>query len=218
MSENLLIVNIGCGSTPTPGAMNLDNSFSVALGEHPKFCRLLRKIHLISQDQMEYAFFCKNNGIIRADCFSLPLPDHSADVIYTSHMLEHLPKEKLPGFFREVIRVLKPEGFFRIAMPDTRILIEQYEQNGDCDELIERLLLSPQTGTFSDRLRLILLGHRGHHWMYDAESLASRLKQAGFKEIMQLSAGETKIPFQTHINLKEREKESFYIECRTPKK
>ena len=217
MPENPVIVNVGCGASPTDGAVNLDNSFSVTLGRHLGIVRFLRKIHLISQDQMDYAVFCSEHGIVRASCFSLPFSDHSVDVVYTSHMMEHLPKEKLPELFREVLRVLKQDGFFRIALPDMRIMVEKYLKDGDCDALIEAELLSPQTGTFAERIRLLLFGFRGHHWMYDAASFEKLLRKSGFGNIVKLPQGETTIPFPTKIDLSERADESFYLECRPPK-
>ena len=83
-----VVVNVGCGAAPTPGAVNLDNSLSVSLAKNIQIGRILQKIHLVSSDQLDYAEFCSKHGIIRASCFSLPLADHSADVIYTSHMMD----------------------------------------------------------------------------------------------------------------------------------
>ncbi len=209
-----VVVNVGCGAAPTPGAVNLDNSLSVSLAKNIQIGRILQKIHLVSSDQLDYAEFCSKHGIIRASCFSLPLADHSADVIYTSHMMEHLPKDSLPLFFREVRRVLKPDGFFRIVLPDTAILVKEYLRDGNCDHLIESMLLCPEIGTVSQRIRLALFGHRFHHWMYDASSFKKILQENGFSEIQQLPAGKTGIPFKTQIDLKEREDESFYLECK----
>lgn len=209
-----VVVNVGCGAAPTPGAVNLDNSLSVSLAKHIRVGRMLRKIRLISSDQLDYAEFCSKHGIIRASCFSLPLADHSADVVYTSHMMEHLPKESLPLFFKEVRRVLKADGFFRIVLPDTAILVKEYLRDGDCDQLIESLLLCPEIGTLSKRIRVALFGHRFHHWMYDAPSFKRVLQKNGFTDIQQLPAGMTGIPFPTQLDLKEREDESFYLECK----
>lgn len=43
----------------------------------------------------------------------LPFRDESVDVIYSHHVIEHLPD--LPTHFRELHRVLKPGGVFRVG-------------------------------------------------------------------------------------------------------
>lgn len=48
----------------------------------------------------------------------LPFPDASFDVVYHSHLLEHLPLEKAPFFMRECNRVLKAGGVIRVLVPD----------------------------------------------------------------------------------------------------
>lgn len=47
----------------------------------------------------------------------IPFPDNSACEIYTSHFLEHLTNKESIAFFKEVWRVLKPDGIFRSRLP-----------------------------------------------------------------------------------------------------
>ena len=76
------------------------------------------------------------------------------------------------------------------------------------------LLAPAPSDTFAQRLRHLLFGHRGHHWMYDANSLTALLHANGFPSVSVLAAGETTIPFPTQIDLHERADESIYAECR----
>ncbi len=46
---------------------------------------------------------------------ALPLPDSSSDWVLSNSVLEHV--EDLPGIFKEVARVLKPEGMFLFTVP-----------------------------------------------------------------------------------------------------
>lgn len=57
---------------------------------------------------------------------SIPLPDASCDVVYHSHVLEHLKRADAQFFMRECFRVLKPGGFLRVAVPDLEQICRQY--------------------------------------------------------------------------------------------
>ena len=48
-------INVGCGSTPTPGWENFDNSPSVLLARVPHAGRLLFAAHIIGERQRDHA-------------------------------------------------------------------------------------------------------------------------------------------------------------------
>lgn len=50
----------------------------------------------------------------------------SYEVIYHSHVLEHFSRSQAPNFIRECYRVLRPQGFLRIAVPDMEQIIRSY--------------------------------------------------------------------------------------------
>ena len=54
----------------------------------------------------------------------IPLPDASVDALYSHHVIEHLPD--LQGHWREVSRVLKPGGVFRIGGPNGDAALRMY--------------------------------------------------------------------------------------------
>jgi predicted SAM-dependent methyltransferase len=56
----------------------------------------------------------------------IPLPDNSCEVVYHSHMLEHLPGKKAAVFIKECFRVLKPGSTIRIAVPDLEAIVNNY--------------------------------------------------------------------------------------------
>src|SRR6266852_88962 len=62
----------------------------------------------------------------------IPLPDCSCDVVYHSHLLEHLRQPAALEFMRECRRVLKPGAILRVAVPDLericRVYLEKLEQ------------------------------------------------------------------------------------------
>jgi SAM-dependent methyltransferase len=56
----------------------------------------------------------------------LPLPDCSCKLVYSSHFLEHIPKQMVPAFLRECLRVLTPGGVLRLALPDFEEMCKEY--------------------------------------------------------------------------------------------
>lgn len=82
------LVNVGCGCRVHPDWLNLDLHASVP-------------------------------GVIVCDLTrGLPLADGEAEVVYSAAVLEHVRRENVPAFLGECRRVLKPEGYIRLAVPD----------------------------------------------------------------------------------------------------
>ncbi len=68
-------------------------------------------------------------GVIAHDLSrGVPLADGSADVVYHSHVLEHLRRDDAAAFMRECARVLRPGGIIRIAVPDLERICRAYLQ------------------------------------------------------------------------------------------
>lgn len=208
-------VNVGCGMSPTEGWINFDNSLSVKISKFPRVTVFLHRIGMIGRSQLEYIRFCKKNTIQWAHATKhLPLPDSSAEVLYSSHMLEHLDREEVIAFLGEARRVLAIGGIIRIAVPDLEKYVEAYLKTRDADAFIESThLCSPRPRRFADRMRLAVVGHRHHQWMYDGASLCRVLIGTGFHEVQPCEAGVSRIPNPAPLNLREREEESVYIEA-----
>ena len=66
-------------------------------------------------------------GVQKADLLGhLPFDDGVADLVYSSHFLEHVPLEKVPELLSECIRVLRPGGILRLVLPDLEELCREY--------------------------------------------------------------------------------------------
>lgn len=61
----------------------------------------------------------------------IPFPDNEFDAVYHSHLLEHFPKNRAEPFTRECLRVLRPGGIIRIAVPDLEGLAKLYLEQLD---------------------------------------------------------------------------------------
>lgn len=70
----------------------------------------------------------------------LPVADGAAALVYSSHFLEHVPRDLVPGFLRECWRVLRPGGVVRLVLPDLENLAREYlarREAGEHDKAIQ---------------------------------------------------------------------------------
>lgn len=89
-------VNLGCGTRIHPDWINID---------------LVAAVPGVQQHDLRKGF---------------PLEDASSDVVYHSHVLEHIPAAEAVGFLAECFRVLKPAGILRVAVPDLEAIARVY--------------------------------------------------------------------------------------------
>lgn len=208
-------VNIGCGKSPTSGWKNFDNSVSIRLAQHSLISNVLDKLGLLSEEHRSFINFAKGNCIEWADSTKyIPLADHSVEVLYSSHMIEHLDQEEALSFLKEARRVLNPKGIIRLALPDLKILVDDYLKSGAADDFMKgTYLCQRKPKTLVEKIKFLFVGNRDHHWMYDGQSLVKLLNSVGFCEAQVLPAGHTKIVNPAGLDLYERQDESVYVEA-----
>ena len=208
-------LNIGCGQTIIKGWVNADNSFSIKLSKYPLFfLELLFKLKIVDKSQYDFILFARKNIIQNIDATQLPYDSSSIDVIYSSHMMEHLQRDDAKTFIKECFRVLKPGGILRLSLPDLKIIADNYLKHNDADLFIKHLLMEPpKTKKIKHLIKLYISGgFREHSWMYDGKSLLKILNEFGFKNSTILKPGVTNIPNEKNLNLYERANESVYVE------
>jgi predicted SAM-dependent methyltransferase len=72
-------------------------------------------------------FVSTGAGVLAYNLLSgLPYEDDSFDLVYHSHVLEHFSKNDGEKFIKECMRVLKPGGVLRIAIPDLEQIVRNY--------------------------------------------------------------------------------------------
>ena len=213
-------INVGCGMSPTKGWKNFDNSWSIRLASKPIVVSMLKALGGLKSTQLEYIEFARerNIHIHWADASKhLPLADNSVDNLYSSHMLEHLDRQKAQSFLKEAKRVIKPGGIIRIVVPDLRLLVDDYIKNGDANEFMIKLkMYKVMPGSLIEKLKYLFVGDRHHQWNYDADSLSSLLKISGFENTSVLKVGSTTISHPGSLDLYERAEQSLYIEAKKP--
>lgn len=208
-------INVGCGQTPTAGWRNYDNSMSTRLAHWPKVTMFLSKIGFLGSAQIKFIEFCKQNQVFWADVTKhIPETTESVEVLYSSHMLEHLDRIEVQRFLKEAKRVLMPRGVIRLAVPNLKYHINHYLADGDADAFIEKLYITKdRPRSFVEKVYALAIGDRHHQWMYDGASLCKLLQAAGFEDAQVMEPGFTSIPHSGALDLRERESESVFVEA-----
>lgn len=136
---------------------------------------------------------------IAGDAVNIDLPDEACDVVFCSHVFEHIPHVKLPIVLSEINRVLKPGGILRILTPDlekiARAYVEKdlkfFEYAKEEDETIRtdlglggmlmNFIVSPgQDTVLLDRGMNNFIAGYAHLYSYDYEMLSTILQRLGF--------------------------------------
>ena len=190
-------INLGAGSQEAPGWIGYDRSRVALLTRHPVTRQLVKerfghwppstKVHDLTK--------------------GIPHPDGSVDVVYSSHMLEHLTREQGENLLKECHRVLKPGGLLRVIVPDMERLSRAYLEG-------DRALFHDVEGPMADAFAKSLYGGSrrkeatvrravksilraddgGHKWAYDETSLRTRLEEIGFRDVRRTERGESADP------------------------
>jgi predicted SAM-dependent methyltransferase len=134
----------------------------------------------------------------------IPLKDNSVDVIYNSHLLEHIPYPQLIFFLKECRRVLKVGGYMSVCVPDAKKYIEAYMEGRNFIEVDREYKPAlVDTGSHLDQINYIAYMAGEHCYMFDEQNLVNTLKKAGFSRV------ETR-HFDSTIDLVERDFASIY--------
>lgn len=109
-----------------------------------------------------------------SDLTRLPLSDGSADLAYSSHVIEYFDREEVADLLREWRRVLKPGAPLYLAVPDFAPMAQLYADG----KFPLRNFLGPLYG----KIRLGD-GWIYHKTVYDFADLSALLAASGFRDI-----------------------------------
>lgn len=115
---------------------------------------------------------------IVADARSIPLLNESVEMIYASHVLEHIPTHEIRDTLRHWRRLLKADGGLIVAVPDMTVLAK----------LVLDDMISPKARV--EVMRLIYGGHLHehdiHHGGFTEELLTLALRESGFCDVQRV--------------------------------
>lgn len=136
-----------------------------------------------------------------------PFPTGSFDVIYSEHMIEHVPYPAGRRMLAECLRVLKPGGTLRLATPRLGFLLDLFNPELTATQ---QAYIRWATATFAPTAptpRAAFVFNNfvrawGHQFIYDEETLMEAVSETGFERVTLCEIGESR-----HEALRGREHE-----------
>ncbi len=164
LSKAMQRLQLGAGKKPRPGWFNIDLN-------------------------IETQFRHDGTIALRHDLREgLPFQDDYFDVIYSSHFFEHLDTTNGMELMAHCLRVLKPEGVFRAALPDVRPMFKAYVDRDmayfDWVKSIDGKALPRKVTTPIDFIDRAARGWE-HQTLYDPEKMTAMLARTGFVSIQE---------------------------------
>jgi len=181
------------------------------------FVRCLKRIGIISTTRFDQFALVPEDVIVQDLRRGIPFEEGTFDLVYHSHLLEHIDHEQVLDFLRECYRVLKRGGVLRVVVPDLESWARHYVASLDSqprsastaehEQIIAGLLEQmvrriPTTRDAQPRfvrfLESAFLGDSlstgwAHRWMYDQYTLGALLLRAGFSEPTKVEADESRV-------------------------
>ena len=134
-----------------------------------------------------------------------PLPSNSFDLIFSEHMIEHVPFDQGLRMLRECYRVLKPGGTIRLATPnmDRIAALATTDPTPAQMRYVEWAIRThvphvlPATQTENTYRPTYVINNFfwdfGHYFVYDPSTLGAALRAAGFTEVTSFEPGHSDI-------------------------
>lgn len=216
-------LNLGCGSVRPTGWINTDSSLNANLQRIPVIGGFVNRFFkTVKYDSGNLVYMNLNR---KWDNYK----DGTVDVVYASHLFEHLTLKSADLFLRESYRCLKPGGVIRLVVPDLYKICKKYldEYEGGKEDPTEFIMWAinmhreGQYGNNISWLKKMILEWQGyphqHKYMYDDKSLSKKIKEKGFSDILSLEYGNSS--YVAGIKDVEGTAESYlsvYIEAKKP--
>lgn len=184
-----ICVQYGCGLSAPSEWLNFDASPTLKIQRIPIIGRMLRgRLNVVFSDNVKFGDIVKG----------LPVAGNSCDMVYCSHVLEHLSLSDFRKAIRNTYGIIKPGGVFCCIVPDLESYARDYVsaldarmKNPGRDSpsvlFLKKTLLGVEVRPRGVKSLLTsVLGNSHHFWMWDAHSLAAELAAHGFTDIVRI--------------------------------
>jgi predicted SAM-dependent methyltransferase len=140
----------------------------------------------------------------------LPFADNCFDGVFCEHVVEHFTYDGGQALAREVLRVLKPGGCFRVIVPDAEFVMRSYFETPK--ELIAYRGVAGETPM--EAVNDFFRQRYEHQFLYDAVTMDKMLRGAGFAEVVRTPFGMGEHLPALVVDDAKYETESLYVEAR----
>lgn len=118
-----------------------------------------------------------------------PFSSQSAVAVSSEHMIEHFTRDGARAYLQEAFRILSPGGVIRTSTPDLAGICRAYL--GDGPELEQHVLHGYEAATRAEMINNYFYVP-DHRQLYDFETLALLLGEAGFEQIEPAEYGQSR--------------------------
>ena len=222
-----IYLNLGCGDVAVDGWINIDGSPALLVQKIPFIGPLISKARgVVFDDQIIYGDIV--NGLTECG-------QDTVAGIFLSHVLEHVALEDSELVLANCFRLLEPGGLLRVIVPDLNFFVMKYLEDVRNDPPLgsgrfvsagDRFMAQTDLGVIGSRcssLKRVMsaFSNRRHLWMFDRQSLATRLSNAGFEEISEFVPNNCEdshfiLPEREHMFFQNGERYALSIQCYKP--
>lgn len=191
-------LQLGCFHQGMDGWVNTDITPNLFIARVPFAASLLHRLHIMNDQHYAWHQEGRFKGVSYLNASKrFPFKNGTFDGVYCCHMIEHLTPAHAGHLFKEVLRVLKPGGIFRVVVPDLDRTVSLYDPQ--------------RPDAFLDAMYEHVGGIKNmHKWMYTEPSLISFFEANGFVDVKRCAYREGQLPDVERID--SRPDGSLFIE------
>lgn len=108
-----------------------------------------------------------------SDARHIPYPSKTFTLLYSSHVLEHFGRHEVLPVLKEWVRVLKPGGLLRLAVPSFNAALTWYDKTGNLEDILF-VFCGGQDDLYDY-----------HKCVFDKKSLTKLMEEAGLVDVVE---------------------------------
>ena len=204
-------IHYGCGFVAPSEWANFDASPTLVFEKIPIIGQLYTRKSVHKQSR-----FPKNvryGDIVKG----LPVKPGTAEVVYCSHVLEHLAYYECLKALENTYVMLKKGGTFRFVLPDLKGLVETYINTNDHTAAVNFMKISglcmEKRPTGLKSFIFEWLSNSKHLWLWDYNAMKKACEDAGFSQVRRAYFGDYSEKACQFVEQKQRWDGCLGLEC-----